>query len=78
MSDIEPQSIAPGVYRHTKSGHDYQVLGVALETETGQQLVIYRPLYEHQYELFARPYGMFVDQVEIDGQIAPRFELIGD
>ncbi len=73
MEDPIPQTIESGIYRHTKSGKRYEVLDVALHTETNEQLVIYRPLYDSSYNLFARPYEMFVEQIEIDGQIAPRF-----
>ena len=70
------QTIKAGTYRHTKSGNLYEVLGVALQTETEEQLVIYRPLYESEFELFARPYDMFMEQVEIDGEVKPRFEKV--
>lgn len=69
-------SIEKGIYKHSKTGHDYEVLGVALQTETDEQLVIYKPLYENEYELFARPYGMFIEEVEQNGAVVPRFERI--
>ncbi|MFZ1360561.1 MAG: DUF1653 domain-containing protein [Candidatus Saccharimonadales bacterium] len=65
-----------GVYRHSKNGHLYEVLGTALQTETDELLVVYRPLYDSKYELFARPHTMFIEQVEIDGILHPRFEKI--
>ncbi|MEO7904593.1 MAG: DUF1653 domain-containing protein [Candidatus Saccharimonadales bacterium] len=70
--------IQKGVYRHTKKGHLYDVLGVALETETSEPLVIYRPLYETEFEIFARPYALFAGTVSIDGVIVPRFEKVDD
>ena len=76
MNDPEPKVIEKGTYRHNKTGNLYEVLGVALETETNEQLVIYRALYESKYELFARPYDMFVGQVEFDGMVKPRFEKV--
>lgn len=69
-------SIHLGKYRHTKSGNLYEVLGTAFQTETEELLVIYRPLYESEYELFARPYDMFIEQVAINGKQLPRFEEI--
>ena len=71
-----PQSIEKGTYRHSKSGRLYEVLGVALQTETDESLVIYRPLYESEYELFARPYAMFIEKVEINGEMKLRFEKV--
>lgn len=68
--------IAKGVYRHNKSGKKYQVLGVALQTETNDALVVYRPLDSNEFELFARPHAMFVELVDVGGQKMPRFEPI--
>lgn len=69
-------SIEKGTYRHSKKGQLYEVLGVALETETSEPLVIYSPLYKSEYELFARPYSMFIEKVEINGTLVPRFEKV--
>lgn len=69
-------SIDKGVYKHSKSGKLYEVLGVALETETEELLVIYKPLYENECELFARPAGMFTETVVLNGKSVPRFEKI--
>ena len=70
--------IEKGVYRHNKKGKLYEVLGVALQTETDDPLVIYRPLWDSEYELIARPYSMFTEIVTIDGRSAPRFEKIDE
>ncbi len=67
-------TIEKGVYRHNKTGQLYEVLGVALQTETNEPLVLYRPLYDSEYELFARPYGMFMQKVELNGEMKSRFE----
>ena len=68
--------ISKGVYKHSKSGKLYEVIGLALETETEELLVIYRPLYENEYELFARPANMFTETVVLDGKSVPRFEKV--
>ena len=41
--------ISKGTYKHSKSSKLYEVIGLALETETEELLVIYRPLYENEY-----------------------------
>ena len=74
--DPEPEVIVKGVYRHTKSGNLYEVLGVALQTETHDQLVIYRPLYKSNYELCARPFRMFIEEIELNGKTIRRFQKI--
>ena len=71
-------SIKKGTYRHTKNGHHYEVLDVAIQTETNEPLVIYRPLYETDHSLFARPYDMFVETVAINGVTAKRFEKVDE
>ncbi len=76
MSDFP--NIVKGIYRQSKKGHLYEVIGMALQTETDEPLVIYRPLYENEYELFARPYAMFIEKVELDSKLIPRFEKVND
>jgi hypothetical protein len=68
--------IKKGTYRHYKNKQLYEVLDVALQTETNELLVVYRPLYESEHELFARPYDMFIEKIEVDGQSVPRFERV--
>ena len=69
-------TLEKGTYRHSKTGQLYEVLGVALQTETNEPLVVYRPLYENDHELFARTYAMFREEVVINGQNMPRFEKV--
>jgi hypothetical protein len=68
------ETIETGVYRHFKGG-DYLVTGVAVHSETGEPLVIYRPLCG-DYQLTARPLKMFTETVERDGDTVPRFYLV--
>lgn len=64
-----------GKYRHYK-GMEYEVIDVARHTETEEWLVIYRALYGER-GLWARPYAMFTEQVEVNGERVSRFEYIG-
>ena len=73
---IRCAKISKGTYKHSKSGKLYEVIGLALETETEELLVIYRPLYENEYELFARPASMFTETVVLDEKYVPRFEKV--
>ena len=63
-----------GRYRHFK-GNYYEVLGVARHSETGEELVVYRPLYGDR-GLWVRPLAMFTETVERDGKIVPRFAFV--
>lgn len=61
-----------GRYRHFK-GNEYEVKGVATHSETGEQMVVYSPLYGER-DLWVRPLEMFMETVERDGEVLPRFE----
>lgn len=65
-----------GRYRHYK-GLEYQVFGVARHSETEEELVVYRPLYGKR-ELWVRPLKMFIEKIEKENGLVPRFEYIGD
>jgi hypothetical protein len=67
-------AIPLGRYLHYKGG-EYEVLGVARHSETLEPLVIYRPLY-NQSGIWARPFSMFFEQVEVNGRLQPRFALL--
>lgn len=69
-------NIKLGRYRHYK-GKEYQVLGVAEHSETGEDLVVYRKLYD-DYSMWVRPIGMFLEEVEVDGKKMHRFEFLGE
>ena len=78
MSDLpEIPKLEPGLYRHYKHKL-YEVIGVALHSETQELLVVYRPLYKSHAEFWVRPYGMFIENVNINGKIVPRFEKVKD
>lgn len=65
-----------GKYRHYK-GKEYEVIGIARHSETLEELVIYRALYD-DFDLWARPLKMFSEEVEIEGKKAPRFQYLDD
>lgn len=70
-------SIPLGRYRHYKGG-EYEVLGVVRHSESLEPMVLYRPLY-NESGLWVRPLGMFLETVEHEGRVQPRFErLAGD
>jgi hypothetical protein len=64
-----------GKYKHYK-GKDCEVIGVAKHSETLEDMVVYRELYDDG-GLWVRPYAMFVEDVLVDGKKIPRFQFIG-
>lgn len=71
----EPK-LEKGTYRHYKGGV-YDVLRVACHTETLEWYVVYESHERKKQNLpsvWVRPYDMFVEKIEIDGEMKPRFE----
>ncbi|MDQ5932545.1 MAG: hypothetical protein QG649_630 [Patescibacteria group bacterium] len=78
---MKPHSQQPGIikkgrYIHAKTGQSYEVIGIALDTEHNQLQVVYKPLYDSEYNMFVRPLAMFTETVTINGVSRPRFALV--
>ena len=68
-----------GKYIHTKSGKLYEVIGLAHHSETLEELVVYRALYETEFgadSLWVRPKSMFFEKVSHNGELVQRFKRI--
>ena len=75
MSTLPPlPSIRLGRYRHYK-GNMYEVIGVVRHSESLEPMVLYRPLYNDSGQ-WVRPYVMFVESIEFEGLVQPRFQFI--
>lgn len=70
-----------GKYQHYK-GNFYEVIGVAHHSETLEELVVYRALYNHEVygdnSLWVRPMEMFNETVVVDGKKVLRFTPISN
>lgn len=78
MSDIfNVPLLETGIYRHYK-GNEYTVLGVGRHTEVDEYFVVYSPVesQEGKPAIWLRPYDMFLETVEIDGETIPRFQRV--
>jgi cyclomaltodextrinase / maltogenic alpha-amylase / neopullulanase len=71
--------IKPGKYRHYK-GNLYEVIGTARHSETLEELVVYRGLYDSEEfgrnPLWVRPKKMFLEEVEFEGKMVLRFRFV--
>ena len=70
--------IQKGLYEHYKGNH-YEVLDVAVHTETQEVMVIYKALYKGDFPegtLWARPLVMFKENVMVHGKPVPRFRFL--
>ncbi len=69
-----------GQYQHFRNKKFYEVIGVALHSETKEEMVVYKALYESDHlpfgQLWVRPKQMFLEQVLHEGNWVPRFQLI--
>lgn len=66
-----------GVYQSTKNKNFYKVLAIGKHSETLEDLVIYEAQYDNPVSnIWARPLGMFLEEVERDGIRQPRFKFI--
>lgn len=69
-----------GKYQHFRNKQYYEVIGIALHSETKEEMVVYKPLY-HSAEfppdqLWVRPKQMFLELVTHEGKPTPRFTLV--
>ena len=68
-----------GIYKHFK-GNMYEVLGVARHSETLEEFVVYKALYEDSKygkdAMWIRSLKMFQENVKVDGKEVPRFKFV--
>ena len=65
-----------GMYKHYK-GNEYELVDIALHSETLEEMVVYRALYGEQ-RLWVRPAAMWEEEVEVNGKKIKRFEFLRD
>ena len=67
----EQQELVGHEFRHFKGNH-YRLEGFAKDSETQEEMVVYRALYG-EYGLWVRPAKMFFETIERDGKRMKRF-----
>lgn len=69
--------INPGqTWRHYKN-KDYRIIAVSCHSEDLTWYVVYEALYDNPVsKIWHRPLEMFLEEIEIDGEMTPRFKRI--
>lgn len=63
-----------GIYKHYK-GNLYEVIGLAKHSETLEEMVVYKALYQKEgANLWVRPRRMFNENVLVEGKLVKRFQ----
>ena len=70
----ERQKLVGRTFRHFK-GNLYRLEGFAKDSETLEEMVVYRALYGER-DLWVRPAKMFFETVQRDGKTMKRFEFM--
>lgn len=66
-----------GVYSHFKAGDLYKVIGLALDSNGDEWMVVYEPLYQNpSAPLFVRPLSEWGQIVEKNGEKIERFKKV--
>ena len=68
------EPLCPGKYRHFR-GKEYELLYVGKHSETLEEMVIYRGLYDES-QIWVRPASMWYETVFEDGRSQPRFTFL--
>lgn len=66
-----------GIYKHSKKGTLYRVIGTAVHSETLEPMVVYEAQYDNPVsKLWVRPAAMFEEIIELEGKKVPRFQFM--
>lgn len=66
-----------GKYQHYKNKKIYEVIGIALHSETKEEMVIYKALSPNE-QLWVRPRNMFFEHILYEGNSVERFRRVDD
>jgi 8-oxo-dGTP diphosphatase len=70
----DAQALKGRVFEHFK-GNRYRLVDFAVDSETLEPTVVYRPL-DGAHKLWVRPAKMFFENVSREGYLGPRFRLV--
>jgi hypothetical protein len=75
--EIPENAPKPGIYAHYKSGDEYEVTGMSLNSDTNLWHVEYKPLYTNPAaDKFNRELSLWLEPAEKDGQSIERYKFV--
>ena len=75
MLSREATNLKLGKYKHYK-GDEYEVIGVVINSETLEEMVLYMGLYGQRL-MWVRPLKVFLEEIKVKGKKIKRFEFLG-
>ncbi|MCD6039134.1 MAG: uncharacterized protein K0S27_534 [Gammaproteobacteria bacterium] len=79
---MKREEISCGKYQHYKSGKLYEVIGLARHSETHEEMIIYKALYQcNQFgnnSIWVRSKEMFIEEIIYNGYPVQRFKRIDE
>ena len=69
------ETVSTAALEHEPMMYLYEIIGIAEDTENGQELMVYRALYGDG-GLWVRPADMWNETIERDGKTFKRFEKL--
>ncbi len=79
-TNMQIDDIPYGKYQHYKTEKLYEIIGFARYSETHEEMVIYKALYEHEKfgnnQVWVRPKALFLEHVDHNGRSVPRFKRV--
>lgn len=72
---IESRVSVGRYFIHSKSGNLYQLISEGKSSEDLDELVVYKAMYGDK-SIWIRPKSMFFGEVEINGELVPRFKEV--
>ena len=78
MQHLISQIESGQIWRHYKN-KDYRIIAVSCHSEDLTWYVVYEALYDNNVsKIWHRPLDMFLETIEIDGTLTPRFIRVSD
>lgn len=76
MNQLHNQIKSNQIWRHYKN-KDYRIITISCDAESLKWYVVYEALYDNDIsKIWHRPLEMFLESVEIDGKMVPRFRKV--